>query len=74
MWLRIPHFYLIFPNCERYLTSSMHPDVGRGSLVIPATDQGPKNRGKAKACEHWAREQEGLKAGRRWCLGLDQMF
>lgn len=42
----------------------MHPDVEKASLVIPATDQGPKNRGKAKACENWAREQEGLKAGR----------
>lgn len=52
----------------------MHPEVEKASLVIPATDQGPKNRGKAKACENWAREQEGLKAGRRWCLGLDQMF
>lgn len=62
MQLRIPHGYLSFPICERCLTSSMHPDVGRGSWVIPVTDQGHKGRGKAKACGNWARGAGGSEA------------
>lgn len=38
-------------------------------MVIPATDQGPKDRGKAKACGNWARGVERLKQAGRGIVG-----